>query len=48
MAEVSELMSLLKAYVETVDLERLVREGVKVRIIEVVVPGCAPTCRQGW
>ncbi len=32
MAEVSELMSLLKAYVET-DLERLVREGVKVRII---------------
>ncbi len=32
MAEVSELMSLLKAYVES-DLERLVREGVKVRII---------------
>lgn len=32
MAEVSELMNLLKAYVET-DLERLVREGVKVRII---------------
>lgn len=32
MAEVSELMGLLKAYVES-DLERLVREGVKVRII---------------
>ncbi|MFA7262729.1 MAG: polyprenyl diphosphate synthase [Caulobacter sp.] len=32
MAEVSELMSLLKAYVES-DLERLVREGVKVRVI---------------
>ena len=32
MAEVSELMSLLKHYVES-DLERLVREGVKVRII---------------
>lgn len=30
--EVSELMGLLKAYVET-DLERLAREGVKVRII---------------
>ena len=32
MAEVSELMSLLKAYVES-DLERLVREGVRVRVI---------------
>jgi undecaprenyl diphosphate synthase len=32
MAEVSELMSLLKAYVES-DLDRLVREGVKVRVI---------------
>ena len=32
MAEISELMSLLKAYVES-DLERLVREGVRVRII---------------
>ena len=31
-AEVSELMRLLKAYVET-DLDRLVREGVKVRVI---------------
>ena len=39
-AEVSELMSLLKAYVES-DLERLVREGVRVRIIgrrEVLKP----------
>jgi undecaprenyl diphosphate synthase len=32
MAEVSELMSLLKAYVES-DLERLIREGVRVRVI---------------
>lgn len=32
MAEVSELMSLLKAYVES-DLERLVREGVRLRVI---------------
>jgi len=32
MAEVSELMSLLKAYVES-DLDRLAREGVKVRVI---------------
>jgi undecaprenyl diphosphate synthase len=32
MAEVSELMSLLKAYVES-DLDRLVREGVRVRVI---------------
>jgi undecaprenyl diphosphate synthase len=31
-AEVSELMSLLKAYVES-DLERLAREGVRVRIL---------------
>ena len=32
MAEVSELMGLLKAYVES-DLERLVREGVRVRVL---------------
>ena len=31
-SEISELMTLLKAYVES-DLERLVREGVRVRII---------------
>ena len=32
MAEVSELMNLLKAYVES-DLDRLAREGVRVRVI---------------
>ncbi|MDP1631878.1 MAG: polyprenyl diphosphate synthase [Caulobacter sp.] len=32
MAEVAELMGLLKAYVES-DLDRLIREGVRVRVI---------------